>query len=309
MDSPKQISGFIHNVSPLKKSSKATYFDLVIQTKDDTVRAICFSPKKHNDLQMKSKASSPVKLANFRIKDDGSPQTILMDNKLELHDTEVDFPVKSIPTTNSISSLSEVHYQQLITIKGKVVQLSGIKKVNTRNGLKQKTDCYLTDPTGSIKLTLWEDFVNDVQEGKTYTFNNVRVIKEYNTDRLALGTSLQDCTVTESEDFSEPLSQPVELPDAFTSTETQIEIIGVTAFGRYLCCQNCNKKIADESFHAKVLKCRNCSMTQRKDKCIIHCYAQTKVSEDGNKFILTFFHQEIQQIMSSLSLQQSLNEE
>ena len=110
MDNPTEISGFIHNVSPLKKSSKTTYFQMVLQTADDTaIRAICFSPKKHSDLQTRSKASSPVKLTNFRIKEDDGLKTILMDNRLQITETEVSFPPKPIPQTNNIASASALH--------------------------------------------------------------------------------------------------------------------------------------------------------------------------------------------------------
>lgn len=87
-----------------------------------------------------------------------------------------------------------------MTIKAK-------KKVTIANGVKQKAECFLSDPSGTIKLTLWEDKINDVKEGKTYTFHNVRVIKEYKSDKLALGTTMHDCTVSEAEDFTEPLAQ------------------------------------------------------------------------------------------------------
>ena len=111
MDNPTELSGFIHNVSPLKKSSKSTYFDLVVQTADDTtVRAICFSLKIYSDLQIRSKASSPVKLSNFRIQEDGSSKTILMDNSLQIAETKVLLPPKPIPQTNNIASLSGVHF-------------------------------------------------------------------------------------------------------------------------------------------------------------------------------------------------------
>ena len=44
-DEAKEISGYIHNVLPLK-GSKSTYYDMVVQTKTDVFRAVCFSPKK-----------------------------------------------------------------------------------------------------------------------------------------------------------------------------------------------------------------------------------------------------------------------
>ncbi|RMX41450.1 hypothetical protein pdam_00024833, partial [Pocillopora damicornis] len=137
MNNPTEISGFIHNVSPLK-----------------------FPP---------------------------SPK--------------VSFPPKLIPQKNNIASLSGVHFQN--------------NKTNTI------------------------DFINDVQEGETYTCHNLRVIKEYKSDNLALGMTLQDCTLSESEYFPEPVSQPLEVPDSFTTTK--IEIKGLTAFGRYLSCLQCHK--------------------------------------------------------------------
>ena len=170
-----------------------------------------------------------------------------MDNRLQITETEVSFPPKPIPQTNNIASLSGVHFQQLITIKAKVARMGASKMVTTSNGVKRKADCYLTDPSGTIKLTVWEDFINDVQEGKTYTFHNVRVIKEYKSDKLALGTTLQNCTLSEAEDFPEPVAQPLELPDSFTTTKATIEINGLTGFGKYLSCLQCHKKIADGS--------------------------------------------------------------
>ena len=213
------------------------------------------------------------------------------------------------PQTNNIASLSGVHFQQLITIKAKVTNMGATKTVNTSNGVKRKADCYLIDPSGTIKLTLWEDFINDVQEGKTYTFHNVSVIKEYKSDKLALGTTVQDCKLSESEDFTEPVAQPLELPDSFTTTEAKVEIKGLTAFGKYLSCLQCHKKIADGSFSAKILKCCYCGLTRKKDKCLENCYAQAKVSQEENQFVLTFFHEEIQKIFDLLHLPFSVNEE
>ena len=67
-DETKEISGYIHNISPLK-GSKSTYYDMVVQTKTDVFRAVCFSPKTktNQDLQLKSNAKSPVKISNYKV--------------------------------------------------------------------------------------------------------------------------------------------------------------------------------------------------------------------------------------------------
>ena len=67
---------------------------------------------------------------------------------------EVTFLREEIPPTLSISMLSNVTNNQLINLKAKVVHLSGVKKIITRDGTKSKADCCLLDPSGSIKLTL-----------------------------------------------------------------------------------------------------------------------------------------------------------
>lgn len=129
-DATKEISGYIHNVS-LLKGSKSTYFDVVIQTKTDVFRAICFSPKKHQDLPLKSNAKSPVKISNYKVEKTNTSTTILLNSTMKAEDTNVDFPAKPIPPTNNIVSLMGVHYQQLVTITAKVTQLGGTKKVST----------------------------------------------------------------------------------------------------------------------------------------------------------------------------------
>ena len=37
----------------------------------------------------------------------------------------------------------------------------------------------------------------------------------------------------------------------------------------------------------------HCGITQKKDKCLENCYAQAKVSQDDNQFVVTFFHEEL----------------
>lgn len=308
MDKPHELTGYLHAVSPVKKSSKSSYFEMLLQTgSDSTVRAICFATKKHDDLKARSSKKSPVKLSNFQM--DLKSNTVLMDNKVRIDATKVSFAPKEIPQTNNIASLSGVHFQQLITIKAKVTKISGTKKVTTANGEKCKAECFLSDPSGTITLTLWEDKINEVSEGKTYTFHNVRVIKEYKSDKLALGTTMHDCTVSEAEDFIESLPLSVELPDSFTTTEAKVEVTGLLTFGKYLSCLQCHKKVADGSFTAKIIKCGNCNLTQKRDKCITNCFAQVKVSQDDNQFTVTFFQEQIKKVFNILQRPQTLDEE
>ena len=44
------------------------------------------------------------------------------------------------------------------------------------------------DPTGTTKLTLWENYTNTVNQGSTYIFKNLSVRKDKFTSELYLNT-------------------------------------------------------------------------------------------------------------------------
>ena len=164
------LTGYIHNVSPVKHSNKTRYFDMLIQTEATKVRGVCFSSSKHLDFERCSKQKSPVKISNFTIKND----SVLMNARVQIEELmEVTF-LGEIPSTLNISMLSNVTNNQLINLKAKVVHLSGVKKIITRDGTKKlKADCWLLDPSRSIKLTLWEDLITEVADDNTYNFCNL----------------------------------------------------------------------------------------------------------------------------------------
>ena len=228
---------------------------------------------------------------------------------MKVEDTNVDFPTKPIPPTNNIASLRGVHYQQLVTI-------TAIKSNTTRRnqesintfGSKRKSRMLLVDPSGSIKLILWESLIQEVQDGKTYTFNNLRVLKEYNTEKLALGTTM-DSKIDMAPEFDQPLAHPLELPDSFTKCTAVAEIVGINTFGQYHSCRNCNKKIPEDSFTGAIVKCPNCKVAQKKDRCLTGGFVQavTKLNTTS-KVTVTMFHEQIQEVFSLLGRQESLEE-
>ena len=75
--SPKKIStqphkdptivGYLHNVSPVKKSAKGSeYFSFTVQEKKKKIKALCFSPRKHKaNVETKAESGTPYKLTKF----------------------------------------------------------------------------------------------------------------------------------------------------------------------------------------------------------------------------------------------------
>ncbi|CAH3131485.1 unnamed protein product [Pocillopora meandrina] len=99
------LTGYIHNVSPVKHSNKTRYFDMLIQTEATKVRGVCFSSSKHLDFERCSKQKSSVKISNFTIKSD----SVLMNARVQIEELkEVTFLREEIPSTLNISMLSNV---------------------------------------------------------------------------------------------------------------------------------------------------------------------------------------------------------
>ena len=62
----ESIVGFVHNVSPIRSGPKKNFFDLQVQTEDDShVRGICFSPAKRKLFVECENEAIPVKISKF----------------------------------------------------------------------------------------------------------------------------------------------------------------------------------------------------------------------------------------------------
>lgn len=58
---------YVHNVSPIKKSSSTSYFTAQLQTsEEDFVKAVCFNSSRRDILQTHQQQKSPVKLSKFK---------------------------------------------------------------------------------------------------------------------------------------------------------------------------------------------------------------------------------------------------
>lgn len=52
-----------------------------------------------------------------------------------------------------------------ISIEGKVIDISDPREVNTRYGKKSVADAMIEDDSGEIKLSLWENQINEIRIG------------------------------------------------------------------------------------------------------------------------------------------------
>ena len=72
-----------------------------------------------------------------------------------------------------LGNLNNIAAAQLITVKAKIINLSGVKVVPLANETLRKREIDIFDPTGTSKLLLWEESCEQSSEsGVTNMFSN-----------------------------------------------------------------------------------------------------------------------------------------
>ncbi|KAL9977775.1 hypothetical protein ACROYT_G015216 [Oculina patagonica] len=173
-------------ISPVKKAtfSSTRYFSCNIHKKDQVV--ICFNPTKRPNLYKYEQAQTAVTLHNVRSTKKDGIQSIIIRNNTTMEPVTVPFGFQHAavsPSLPSIASLQEVSVEQLVQIKAKVSNISGIKQIATRYGQSlQKHEVILIDHSTSIKLILWQEPCDKLEKDKTYSLQNI-TLKESNGTR------------------------------------------------------------------------------------------------------------------------------
>ena len=92
-------------------------------------------------------------------------------------------------------------------MKGKLVSISGVKKVLFREEACNKKEDMIVDPSGNIQIVLWGGLCEkDLTVGKTYIFKNFRYrITKYG--RSINSPKNLDCNVGESDGFKQNVAE------------------------------------------------------------------------------------------------------
>ncbi len=80
-------------------------------------------------------------------------------------------------------------YQKKISIIGKIVEKTDLRTVVSRlDNVEHKVcEALVGDETGTVYLTLWDKSIDDLQDGKIYSFENLYSSEFKKSLRLNLG--------------------------------------------------------------------------------------------------------------------------
>ena len=309
---------FVHAVSPVKKanSSDRKYFNCTLQLANKSCRAVCFSPDKQSELKMLEQVKSPVKIQNYKTNQalNGKDEIILQKFTKFTPLAGVDFShnkfLSAVGIIPNISGLDKLALEQLVSIKAYVAEVSNVKQiiVHGKTPLK-KQEVLIADPTSCIKLVLWGDYVNSLEQGKTYVLENLRLKKSYDEGYLntAKGEEFKIKVTSEFEDYVVEPDQPLSMD----STIPKCKVVGVLEATKQMSCFSCSKKVV--SFpNSSLVQCTVCKMSQVKSVCKSQWYlrimVQDSVSNPEKKVTLTLFSMQVEELNAALDLQIDLME-
>ena len=236
-------------------------------------------------------------LKNFKTKNNYGNDSLIMNNKTLISDSivkEEEFKRIDIPDTLDINSLNKVAPEQLVSFKAKVVNISGTKQFRTQKGHFIKQEAFLIDPTGSIKVILWRDYVGQLQEAATYAFSGLR-LKQVDGEKY-VNTPRGDYFKSEVVSPFEDTLPQVENVSQMKNVGMTVDVIGVTTLTKSHCCRACGRKLQIQSDKSSYGNCSNCNMRQKISASTANWYTKvflhdcsnpsTKLSLSANTFVL-----------------------
>lgn len=256
------LVGYIKNVSPTKVSSKGSeYFSFQLQQKDRFTKAVCFQPKKHKlTVQAKAESATPCKLTKYA-PHATEENVIWVNSNTEIHDaleTTVDFSSEDLADHPSLISttqdLNDIQVHQSVTVCGFIsFGDNNPEPVPTKQDLIKREGIFI-DQHGTIRITVWNEQTDSVQEG-FYQVQNAR-LRQYCGEKYL--SSSTDTTFNKIDDL--PQISPDALQDARATLTIQaipFEKLHSIDINTYYSCVTCKKKVPFQC-GSSMLRCPRC---------------------------------------------------
>ena len=119
----KEVSGYIHKVSPVKTSKRQNrYFNAIIQTAEDEFHDIvCFNADRRNQLKSLEDTKAAVKISNITKtpgKRTSNSDDIQIDKRAKITSVALDFPstTPSVSRTVQIQDIKTINSHQQVCI-------------------------------------------------------------------------------------------------------------------------------------------------------------------------------------------------
>jgi len=311
---PPVILGYIQDVSPIKISAnKSEYFSFVVQQKDSSIKAVCFSPKKHKNLvEQKAESCSPCKVTKYTL-NRNEKDAIWVRDHTDIDDaieTEVEFSYKKkendLAALTNTSQLNEIKVYQLVTVRGMIVidEKERPQQIPGKENLTKLDGCFVDD-FGTIPITLWNEQIAVVKSGEYYEFQNIRLRKYSGNLYLSSTTSTNIKQI--SVDKALPKEAVQEAAERFKMREIVCDDVQTADVLKYYSCINCMKKVPFRQ-DSPMLKCTYCQSRFLVKKSTKTTSVRISLKVDKENKWYTLFSSCLQEIIQKYNKDNSCDE-
>ena len=259
------------------------------------MKAVYFSPEKSNPLKRASAAKSPIKIKKFDFSTKFNNVVINKNTVIEDYKEPISFSFADSTALVSLSNVHGISPGQLVTIKATVSKMSGVKQVKIDNGTLKQVMAILVDPTASIQAVFWEEWIDSIEDGKTYVFTNMRVRGDSYTNEKYVNTAKSGCKIEMTTPFTEALPDVAMSLSDIATKEVTISVVRVNALSNFFTCQSCSKKLKECG--TKYI-CRPCNMKQKPINTQWYCKLRVQDTSSG-QFNLSVFHPQLIKLLQT----------
>ena len=228
---------------------------------------------------------------NFKINKNYGNDNVIMNQRTVITESTMnneEFQCIDVPDTLDIASFSNVAPEQIVSFKAKIVNLSGEKKFDTQKGCFVKQEAFAVDPTGTIRIVLWGDYVNQLKQDVTYNLTGLR-LKQADGEKYVNTPKGNYFHFKETADFPNELPNAEDVP-VLRNIQITANVVGVTSLTKFHCCSACNRKLSLENASSKIGQCTHCKMTQKVANASTNWFVKLFIEEStklSNKVTLT----------------------
>ena len=164
----------------LAKNIKTKYFYFIIQTEEDVHNCVSFSPEKRDLLLNVSKESSQhvdLKIKKIKPRTEFNDLQVTDFTKIKKRKLEFEPRLLNLDITNIAIIINETVLHEIVHKEGVLFDLKE-EKVKFKDGIEIRIqECKVKDDTGIIKMTIFGDFIDEVNENSSYEISYLRDAK------------------------------------------------------------------------------------------------------------------------------------
>ena len=283
-NSSANVHGAVVSISPVKKGRKCLFFDGEFADDTSKIRLVGFDASQQRKLSEFHDRQVPVELQNCEIKKSryADVYDLMLRSRSRIKESSRDINAASlIQDHDATVEAAEIQLDRLpdIDVFVKVTVSAKVKEVKDAEAIgdKLKQDVILADSTGFAKLTLWEEYVTSLIEGRSYRFKNL-VVKSYQSSKyLSRG---EGTDVDSINDIGIVATTSCVAEECCSTTLNNCIVVGVPELETYKLCLKCKSRV--EPVSSLLGSCSNCRMMQRYSICTDSTTAKLLVMYDDS---------------------------